>query len=161
LQVIIEGIVALSRSKIHNSNNLESYIKDSAITEYGWKSIQNLSKTVCFRYYRTYDVDDLISLAITDLAEFLFLLEKSDNIPRNIRNVLFTRARNTMSNYLYHRRKDVPTEDDLLDTQVSKECYTDELPIKYEFSTLEEAHLLSLKLWRMYEGEKDNSDSLE
>lgn len=151
----------LSRGKTNNSNNLESYIKDSQITDYGWRYIQNLSRTVCYRYYRTYDTEDLISLAITDLAEFLFLLEKSEELPRSIRNVLFTRARNTMSNYLYHRRKDVPTEDEILDTQISMECYTDELPIKYEFSTLEEAHLLSLKLWRLYEGEKDNSDSLE
>lgn len=150
----------MPRRKTHNANNLESFIKDSTITDYGWQYIQNLSRTVCYRYYRTYDTEDLISLSITDLAEFLLLLEKSEEVPRSLRNVLFTRSRNTMSNYLYHRRKDVPTEDEVLDTQISMECYTDEYPVKYEFNTLEEAHLLSLRLWRLYEGEKDTSDKL-
>jgi len=151
----------LSRNKTSNPDTIESFIKDSKITEYGWRYINSLSKTVAYRYYRTYDTEDLISLAITDLAEFLLLIEQGDNVPRSIRNVLFTRARNSMSNYLYHRRKSVPTEDEVLDTQTSKEYITEDIPVKYEFSTLEEAHLLSLKLWRLYEGEKDNSKELE
>ena len=89
-----------------NPDTLESFIKDSKITEYGWRYISSLAKTVAFRYYRTYDTEDLISLAITDLAEFLLLIESGDNVPRSIRNVLFTRARNSMSNYLYHHKKD-------------------------------------------------------
>lgn len=151
----------MSRNKTNNPDILESFIKDSKITDYGWEYITKLSKTVSYRYYRTYDTEDLISLAITDLAEFLILIEQGNNVPRSIRNVLFTRARNSMSNYLYHRRKAVPTEDEVLDTHTSKEYITEDLPFKYEFSTLEEAHLLSLKLWRLYEGEKDNSKGLE
>ena len=138
-------------SRQTNPDTLESFIKDSKITEYGWKYINTLSKTVAYRYYRTYDTEDLISLAITDLAEFLLLIEQGDNVPRSIRNVLFTRARNSMSNYLYHRRKSVPTEDEILDTHTSKEYMVEEIPYKYEFNTLEEAHLLSLKLWRLYD----------
>lgn len=133
---------------------LDSFVKDSSITEYGWKYISNLAKTISYRYYRTYDMEDLVSLAITDLADFLILLEKGNNIPRNIRNVLFTRGRNTMSNYLYHRRKTVPTEDEVLDTNASKE-YIVNTP-EYTYTTLEEAHLLSLKLWRLYRGERES-----
>lgn len=144
-----------------NPDTLDSYIKDSTITEYGWSFIRSLSKTVAHRYYRTYDTEDLISLAITDLADFLILIEKGNNVPRSIRNVLFTRARNSMSNYLYHRRKAVSTEDEELDTQTSRDFIVEDVPIKYEFSTLEEAHLLSLRLWRLYEGEKDTSKGLE
>ena len=144
-----------------NPDTLDSYIKDSTITEYGWSFIRSLSKTVAYRYYRTYDTEDLISLAITDLADFLILIEKGNNVPRSIRNVLFTRARNSMSNYLYHRRKAVSTEDEELDTQTSRDFIVEDVPIKYEFSTLEEAHLLSLRLWRLYEGEKDTSKGLE
>ena len=66
-----------------------------------------------------------------------------------------------MSNYLYHRRKAVSTEDEELDTQTSRDFIVEDVPIKYEFSTLEEAHLLSLRLWRLYEGEKDTSKGLE
>lgn len=144
-------------------DTLESFIKDSKITKYGWDYILRLARTVSYRYYRTYDTEDLISLAVTDLAEFLLLIEQGDNVPRSIRNVLFTRARNTMSNYLYHRRKAVPTEDEVLDKQTSKEYIAKELPVKYEFTTLEEAHLLSLKLWRLYNGSKEtfNEDSLD
>lgn len=132
---------------------LDSFVKDSQITDFGWQYISSISKTVCYRYYRTYDTEDLISMAITDLAEFLLLIEQGDNVPRSIRNVLFTRARNSMSNYLYHRRKAVPTEDEILDLQVSKEYAIAD--IVYDFSTVEEAHLLSLKLWRYYEGAKE------
>lgn len=132
---------------------LEAFVNDSKITKKGWDYICNLAKTVAYRYYKTYDTEDLISLAITDLADFLILLEKGKEKPRSLRNVLFTRARNTMSNYLYHHRKAVPTEDDILDTHLSKE-YNSKHCI-YEFSTLEEAHLLSLKLWRIYMGSKE------
>ena len=135
------------------ADTLESFIKNSQITEYGWTYISNLSKTVAYRYYRTYDTEDLISMAIPDLAEFLILIEQGNNVPRSIRNVLFTRARNSMSNYLYHRRKAVPTEDEILDLQVSKEYAVAD--IVYDFSTVEEAHLLSLKLWRYYEGARE------
>ena len=129
-------------------DTLDSFVVDSKITNYGWKYIQSLAKTIVFRYYRTYDTEDLISLAITDLAEFLLILESGNDVPRSIRNVLFTRGRNTVSNYLYHRRKSVPTEDELLDSQVSEEYLFDDL--FYEFNTLEEAHLLSLELWRYF-----------
>lgn len=129
-------------------DTLDSFVVDSKITSYGWKYIQSLAKTIVFRYYRTYDTEDLISLAITDLAEFLLILESGNDVPRSIRNVLFTRGRNTVSNYLYHRRKAIPTEDELLDSQVSEEYLFDDL--FYEFNTLEEAHLLSLELWRYF-----------
>lgn len=135
------------------ADTLESFIKNSQITDYGWNYISNLSKTVAYRYYRTYDTEDLISMAIPDLADFLILIEQGNNVPRSIRNVLFTRARNSMSNYLYHRRKAVPTEDEILDLQVSKEYAVAD--IVYDFSTVEEAHLLSLKLWRYYEGARE------
>lgn len=141
----------MSRPTKHDT--LESFIVNSRITDYGWKYIQSLAKTIVFRYYRTYDTEDLISLAITDLAEFLLILESGNDVPRSIRNVLFTRGRNTVSNYLYHRRKAVPTEDEILDTQVSDEYLFDD--IFYEFNTLEEAHLLSLELWRYYEGTRE------
>ena len=131
----------------------EDFVKNSQITDFGWQYIASISKTVCYRYYRTYDTEDLISMAITDLAEFLLLIDQGNNIPRSIRNVLFTRARNSMSNYLYHRRKAVPTEDEILDLQVSKEYAVAD--IVYDFSTVEEAHLLALKLWRYYEGAKE------
>ncbi len=140
-------------------DTLDSFVKDSKITDYGWSYISNLSKTVAFRYYRTYDTEDLISLATTDLADFLLVIASGDNIPRSIRNVLFTRARNSMSNYLYHRRKSVPTEDEILDLQISKDYSTSD--IIYRFSSIEEAHLLSLKLWRYYEGAKHEAKRIE
>lgn len=132
---------------------LGSFIKDSVITEYGWKYISNLSRTVAYRYYKTYDIEDLVSMSITDLADFLILLEKGGDDIRSIRNVLFTRARNAMSNYLYHHRKAVPTEDEVLDTHTSKEYLSKDM--LYKFTSLEEAHLLSLRLWRLYLGSRE------
>jgi hypothetical protein len=140
-------------------DTLDLLVKSGQVTPYGWQYISTLCKTVAYRYYRTYDVEDLISMATIDLADFLLLIESGDNIPRSIRNVLFTRARNSMSNYLYHRRKTVPTEDEILDLQVSKEYAVAD--IIYNYTTIEEAHLLSLKLWRYYEGSRENADRLE
>ena len=140
-------------------DTLDLFIKDSKVTPYGWEYITKLCKTVAFRYYRTYDTEDLISMAIIDLADFLLLIEQGNNVPRSIRNVLFTRARNAMSNYLYHRRKDVPTEDEILDLQTSKDYAVAD--IVYDFSTIEEAHLLSLKLWRYYEGARETTEDSE
>lgn len=136
-----------------SQKTIEDFIVNSKITDFGWKYIMNLAKTVATRYYHTYDIEDLVSLAIVDLAEFLVLIDSGDNKPRSIRNVLFTRARNSMSNYLYHRRKAVTTEDELLDTQTSDEYLTVEFP--YTFSTLEEAHWMSLELWQYFLGSKE------
>lgn len=143
---------------------LESFVKDSNITDYGWEYILSLAKTVAYRYYKTYDTEDLISLAVTDVAGFLLVLEEGDNTPRSIRNVLFTRARNCMSNYLYHSRKATPVEDEVLDTKASKEYETEDsedLPFEYSFSTVEEAHILSLRLWRYYEGARETTNDSE
>ena len=66
---------------------------------------------VIHRYYRTYDVEDLINLVV-DAAEFLLRVEQNMDsgamVPRSIRNVLFTRMSNVASNYLYKLRRLVP-----------------------------------------------------
>lgn len=141
--------------------SLESLVNDSGVTKAGWDYILSLSKTVAFRFYHS--DKDLISLSVMDLASFLLSLYKGDNKPISLRNVLFTRSRNCMSNHLYHYRKLTPVEDELLDTKASKEYEADpiDLPFDYTFSTVEEAHTLSLKMWRYYAGTWETSDSCD
>lgn len=139
--------------------SLSDLCSDGKITQFGWTYIQRLSKVVAIRYYKMYDTEDLISLSITDLADFLLILTRSEEPPRSIRNVLFTRARNTMSNYLYHRKKDVPTEDEILDINAAEEEVI--CDIKYEYNTREEARLLSLELWRYYVGARETLKTCE
>lgn len=80
--------------------------------ENAWQYITSLADVVIHRYYRTYDVEDLVSLVVVDAAEFLLRVEQNMDsgamVPRSIRNVLFTRMRNVASNYLYKLRRLVP-----------------------------------------------------
>lgn len=146
------------QSKDKFPKQLSELVKDHEITPIGWDYISSLSKVVVMRYYRTYDTEDLISLSIMDLAEFLLILENGEN-PRNLRNVLFTRSRNTVSNYLYHKKKYVPTDDVELDVNEAEEDL--ECDIKYEFNSIEQARLLSLEIWRYYEGTRETLKNCE
>lgn len=124
------------------------------ISDYGWQYIRNLSTTVVYRYFKYKDIEDLISMATLDLAWFILnVLIGSDDVPRSLRNVLFTRARNCCTNSINHNSKSEPTDDDTLSKNQS-EYNTDDYDtdLDYKFTTRAEAHLLSLKIWNLYNG---------
>lgn len=126
------------------------------VSDYGWKYIRDLSKTVVYRYFKYGDIEDLISMATLDLAWFILnVLIDSDNIPRSLRNVLFTRARNCCTNSINHNSKAEPTADDTLAKNQSAYNTDDyDTNLDYRFTTRAEAHLLSLKIWNLYNGNK-------
>ena len=105
---------------------LESFVNKKQdgtyeISTFGWEYIMKLSSTVVYRYFKYRDTEDLISLATLDLAGFIInVLVGSDNEPRNLRNVLFTRARNVCTNSINHVNKSEPTEDETLAKNQSK-----------------------------------------
>ena len=123
-----------------------------AISDYGWKYIRGLSKTVVYRYFNYREIEDLVSMATLDLAWFILnVLIGSDDYPRSIRNVLFTRARNCCTNSINHDRRSEPTDDETLFNRKGKQEADDyEIPIEYKFNTRAEAHILSLKIWDIY-----------
>ena len=93
-------------------SGVKDIVNGQQITPRGWQYITSLADVVIHRYYRTYDVEDLISLVVVDAGEFLLRVEQNMDsgamVPKSIRNVLFTRMRNVASNYLYKLRRMVP-----------------------------------------------------
>ena len=138
---------------------LESFVNKKEdgtyeISTFGWEYIMKLSSTVVYRYFKYRDTEDLISLATLDLAGFIInVLVGSDNEPRNLRNVLFTRARNVCTNSINHVNKSEPTEDETLAKNQSNYNADDyDIDLEYKFSTRAEAHELSLRIWNLYNG---------
>ena len=138
---------------------LESFVNKKQdgtyeISTFGWEYIMKLSSTVVYRYFKYRDTEDLISLATLDLAGFIInVLVGSDNEPRNLRNVLFTRARNVCTNSINHVNKSEPTEDETLAKNQSNYNADDyDIDLEYKFSTRAEAHELSLRIWKLYHG---------
>lgn len=138
---------------------LESFVNKKQdgtyeISTFGWEYIMKLSSTVVYRYFKYRDTEDLISLATLDLAGFIInVLVGSDNEPRNLRNVLFTRARNVCTNSINHVNKSEPTEDETLAKNQSNYNADDyDIDLEYKFSTRAEAHELSLRIWKLYNG---------
>lgn len=138
---------------------LESFVNKKQdgtyeISTFGWEYIMKLSSTVVYRYFKYRDTEDLISLATLDLAGFIInVLVGSDDEPRNLRNVLFTRARNVCTNSINHVNKSEPTEDETLAKNQSNYNADDyDIDLEYKFSTRAEAHELSLRIWNLYNG---------
>lgn len=85
--------------------NLSDVVNNEMLTPAAWELITEASTKIIARYYPTYDREDLHDMLQVDLAEFLLRL--ADNVnsgasekPRSLRNIIFTRARNSCSNYL-------------------------------------------------------------
>lgn len=132
---------------------LKDLVTNQVVTEEGWKYISSLAKTVVLRYYKYEDTTELEATLIEDSGRFLLTLEQNyDNqifVPKNLRNVIFTRMRNTASNTMYYQRKLIATEDEVLDTN----AYDAPLRVDFDygFDSLEEARMLSLQMWHKYE----------
>lgn len=103
---------------------LSEFIIDGKPTLLCWNYISTLSKVVISKYFAKYlehfDREDLSQLATTDAVAFTIKVAslQSDSDIRNIRNVLFTRIRNTLSNFIFRSNKLVSTDDDILDKQI-------------------------------------------
>lgn len=85
--------------------NLYDVVHNYVLTPIAWELIDEVSVKIISRYYATYDREDLHDMLRVDLAEFI--LKLASNIaagtsekPRSLRNIMFTRARNSCSNYL-------------------------------------------------------------
>ena len=100
---------------------LSEFIVDGKPTAFCWNYISTLSKVVISKYFAKYlehfDREDLAQLATTDAVAFTIkvsTLQKDDDI-KNMRNVLFTRIRNTLSNFIFRSNKLISTDDEILD----------------------------------------------
>lgn len=127
------------------------------VSDFGWDYNHKLCIVVAQRFFSFADKEDLVSLAVIDLAEFILRTLVDGDTPRSVRNVLFTRARNVMCNYLHHIKKVCSTDDTILALETSPHNADDyNVCFDYNFSSLEEAHSLSLKIWCLYRFKKLN-----
>ena len=134
---------------------------ESGLTEFGWLYLQMLAYSVSGKHYRYEDQSSMNTLAVSDCAYWLDKKVRHFNGKiSNLRAILYTRMRNTMSNSLYKDNQYIPTEDTTLDRNFSPttlviECdEVDPFLLDYSFRDVKEARLLSLKLWCFHEGHK-------
>lgn len=140
---------------------LSEFITDGKPNQTCWNYISTLSKVVVSKYFSKYfeyfDRDDLISLAMTDAVAFtvkLNSLNKSDDI-KNIRNVLFTRIRNTLSNFVFRSNRLVSTEDTILDKHIACPKSFKEISDfmdMYDFTidSIDSFRDISLRTWKLF-----------
>lgn len=140
------------------SMTLDKFLADKGLTEFGWLYLQMLAYSVSGKYYRNEDQNSLNTLAVSDCAAWLdgkvrFFTGKISNL----RAILYTRIRNTMSNNLYKDNRFLPTEDTVLDLNayndksIQIQGVSDEV-LDYVFNNKEEAHAMTLKIFDLSRG---------
>ena len=130
---------------------LSEFIHDGQPTDFCWEYISNLAKAVvakCFsKYLEHFDRNDLLQLSTADAVSFIIKIgaTQTDDDILNIRNVLFTRMRNTLSNFIFRSNKLVSTDDEILDLQVVYHKSTD---IKSDLIDVESLNIDSIDSFR-------------
>lgn len=143
--------------------SLQEFIKDDHPTEFCWEYISTLSKVVIAKYFHKYldhfDKDDLTSLATSDAVGFMIKVvsinKNTDNEIKNIRNLLFTRIRNTLSNFIFRSNKLVSTEDSVLDLNVVyQKAFNNTNDIinidDLNIDSIDSFRSVSLRVWKLF-----------
>lgn len=139
------------KKKAYTNPSFNDFFTDGEPNELCWNYISTLSGIVVSKYFSKYliyfDREDLVSLAISDCASFINKvreLNHSDEI-KNLRNVLFTRIRNTLSNFVFRSNKLVRTEDEVLDKFY---VYPKSFEIKSDLVSLYDLNIDSIDAFR-------------
>lgn len=140
---------------------LSEFIVNGAPTSLCWDYISTLSKVVISKYFAKYlehfDREDLAQLATADAVAFVIKISalQSDSDIKNMRNVLFTRIRNTLSNFIFRSNKLISTDDEILDKQA---VYPKSFEIKSDLINMHDLQIDSinsfravcLKTWKLF-----------
>ena len=139
------------KKKAYTNPSFNDFFTDGEPNELCWNYISTLSAVVVSKYFSKYliyfDREDLVSLQISDCASFINKvreLNHSDEI-KNLRNVLFTRIRNTLSNFVFRSNKLVRTEDEVLDKFY---VYPKSFEIKSDLVSLYDLNIDSIDAFR-------------
>lgn len=140
---------------------LSEFVSDGKATDFCWEYISTLVKVIIAKYFNKYlwhfDKDDLASLAIADAVAFILKVSSNqvDDDIKNVRNVLFTRIRNTLSNFIFRSNKLISTEDSILDINAS--CHksyeiSSGMLSLYDFSidSIDSFRDTSLRTWKLF-----------
>ncbi len=126
-----------------------------------WDYISTLAKVVIAKYFNKYlehfDREDLEQLATADAVAFMIKVAstQSDDDIKNIRNVLFTRIRNTLSNFIFRSNKLISTDDDILDRYTvypkSFELRSDLVDMHdLSINSIDSFREVTLKTWQLF-----------
>lgn len=160
---------------------LSEFVVNNKPTQFCWDYITTLAKVVIAKYFAKYlehfDRDDLLQLAITDAVSFTIRISKTqtDSMIKNMRNVLFTRIRNCISNFIFKSNKLVNTDDEILNNVVvsPKSCdvRSDLIDLHdLAIDSLDSFRSVSLSTWKLFKSNavqqqhytiNENTDDLE
>ena len=141
---------------------LSEFVVDGKPTQFCWDYISTLAKVVVSKYFNKYteyfDREDLASLATADAVTFAIKVSSlnTDDDIKNIRNVLFTRIRNTLSNFIFRSNKLVNTEDGVLDKHIvypkSIDSSTSDLIDLHDLiiDSIDSFRNVSLNTWKLF-----------
>lgn len=142
---------ARKKSTTHTIPKLSEFVIDGKPTEFCWNYCTTLAEVVVVKYFNKYleffSKEDLIQMAISDVISFAIKLAslQNDSDIKNLRNVLFTRIRNTLSNFIFRSNKCVSTDDTILDTYV---VYPKSTDIKHDLIDLQDLMINDLNSFR-------------
>lgn len=151
------------RSTTHTAiPKLSEMVVDGKPTDLCWDYLATLSKIViakCFtKYLDHFEVNDLAQLATCDAVAFSIKVSQlqTDEDIKNIRNVMFTRIRNTLSNFIFRSNKLVDTEDEILDQTV---VYPKSMDIKsdlvnlydLDIHSIDSCRTVSVRTWKLFQ----------
>jgi len=149
------------KKNTHANPSFDEFFTDNEPNQLCWNYITTLANVVVSKYFSKYliyfDREDLVSLAISDCVAFVKKvrsLNHSDEI-KNLRNVLFTRIRNTVSNFVFRSNKLVRTEDEVLDKfyvyPKSFEITSDLIDMHdLNIDSIDAFRLITLKVWNIF-----------
>ena len=153
--------MAQKSSTTNQIPKLSEFFTDDVPNQFCWDYISTLAKVVVAKYFSKYlehfDRDDIASLAVLDAVAFIIKVnaQNEDCDIKNIRNVLFTRIRNTLSNFIFRSNKLVSTEDEVLDKQVvypkSFELKSDLINMHdLSIDSMDSFRTVSLRTWNLF-----------
>lgn len=140
---------------------ISDFLTDGIPNQKCWDYISTLASVVITKYFYKYlehfSKDDLCSLATTDCVAFFkkISVNNSDAETNNLRNILFTRIRNSVSNFVFRSNRLVSTEDEVLDRHV---VYPKSFEIKSDLidmndliiDSIDACREISLRTWNLF-----------
>jgi hypothetical protein len=147
---------------------ISDFLTDGIPNQECWDYISTLASVVITKYFYKYlehfSKDDLCSLATTDCVAFFkkVAASNSDAETNNLRNILFTRIRNSVSNFVFRSNRLVSTEDEVLDRCVvypkSFEIKSDLIDmIDLTIDSIDSFREISLRTWNLFKSNGSHS----
>ena len=147
---------------------ISDFLTDGIPNQECWDYIWTLASVVITKYFYKYlehfSKDDLCSLATTDCVAFFkkVAASNSDAETNNLRNILFTRIRNSVSNFVFRSNRLVSTEDEVLDRCV---VYPKSFEIKSDLIDMTDLTIdsidsfrdISLRTWNLFKSNGSHS----